>query len=358
MNQTKTIRNRPIIQVLIATIFILMGGYTIFQARMGYVMPGIFVVIGLALLLFSSTDTIRADPAAGKLEIESRSMLRRKSTIISVADIRTIEIDSFVQHRTSNNKSSNNYRVVVKKKDGGVIPVQSNYSSNLISANQLCSALRQTLNLNDPEKPQGLIENMAGSQLEMVREGFAKQQEALTGEAGADHETAGVHWKLETRNTGAVVINHWHSADFILPDHFLYIAQKVHGSANLGGILGGLNKALFAQSMTIYGFTDFHAPGLNQGDVIDPLNQRLQADYTAYSDTVLLLDRLLNNYVINALATWAQGHPLKQGSQNQLALLVGPKGLYLAAMGLSTPERLQETTNLGVELVKSFQSGM
>ena len=57
------------------------------------------------------------------------------------------------------------------------------------------------------------------------------------------------------------------------------------------------------------------------------------------------------------LAAWVQSHPLvKNNRSDELAILFSPEGLYLATMGLTNPEFLDDVAKLGAELIKAQSS--
>jgi hypothetical protein len=356
MKNDRVIRYYPFTAWLGAILFLGAGIYFNIAFKMNLATTLIVCAVGLILFVFGQFETITVDQNGKTIHIHRRTVIKKTDITIQQDEIATIELDTLT-HRDSSRRRSTEYRPVIKKKDGTDIPVRSIYSGNLVSVNNLCSQLRVWLNLNDPEKPQGLVQNLMGSKLELMREGMEQQQEAITGESDDIHETAGIHWQLKTRNTGSSPVSQWTSTDFTDPDHFVYLAQKVHGSANLGGFLSGLTKTLYIQSMAIYGFTDFHAPDMQNGTVYDNINERIDADFGGFGDSVAGLRKIVNSYVIQALSDWAIRHPLKQNGV-QMAVLIGPKGVYLATLGLVSQDHLQEMTNLGVELVKSLKSGV
>lgn len=357
MDQNKVFRSYPTVAIILALVFIGMGLF-ILTTPNGLLISLFTFVIGAVILLTASVSTVTIDPSAGKMEVKNQSILRKSIVEIQNSDLQTIEIESHTTRSVKDHTRSTNFRVIARKKDGSVVPIQSMYGNNLMAVNKFCSELRAALNVNDPETPQGLIQNLAGTQMEKVRQKLEEEQETLTGESDEVHETDGIHWQLITRATGGTPISRWQSADFTLPDHFIYLAQKIHGSKDMsGGFLAGLAKTMYVQSMTIYGITDAHAPGMQNGTIFDSIEARIDPDFGGYGDSISVLRQVINIYAVQALESWARKRPLKQGSV-QLAVLIGPKGVFVSTIGLVKPDFLQEMTEFGVELVKSIKTGV
>ena len=114
-----------------------------------------------------------------------------------------------------------------------------------------------------------------------------------------------------------------------------------------------INKMLFKQSMQMYGFTQKEAPSLDYGDVLAPLQPTLEQNFSAFTSDPQTAQQILNPQMINALAGWAEKYPLRQGTSNQLAVLIGGEGLYLAMLGHTNPEHLEELAQLGAAIVTS-----
>lgn len=357
MNQNKVYRSFPVFSVVFALFFIGMG-LVILANGAGVIVAVVTFLVAAIILLFASVSTVTVAADGSKVAIQNQSIIKKSLVEVNREDIQTVEIESSTHRSTNNHTRTTNFRVVLKKTDGTIVPVQTAFTGDLISNNKLCSDLRKMLNLNDPETPQGIIQNLAGSALEQVRKELETEQETITGDSDTIHETSGVKWQLVTRATGATPVSRWQSADYTLPGHFIYIAQKLHGSKDMGGgFLAGLAKTLYIQSMTVYGITDAHAPGMQNGIIFDQLEARIDPDFGGYGDSVAVFRQVLSIYAIQALENWARKRPLKQGGV-QLAVLIGPKGVFVSTLGLVKPDFLQEMTDFGVELVKSLNTAV
>ncbi len=169
--------------------------------------------------------------------------------------------------------------------------------------------------------------------------------------------TDGVRWRMETRALANAPITRWTSPDFKLDNGFIYIVQVIPGQkASSGGLLGGLNNMLFKQSISMYGYTAADTPGIETAQPMQNMDPRLEQHFMAFTSNQSAARQILNPWVIMPLLQWAQKYPMQQGQSgygSQLTALYGPNGVTIALLGLSTPDRLQEITALGVELVKS-----
>lgn len=358
MNNKKVIRSYPTALWTFAVVLTLLGIFFYFNTAGNWILPAIFFVAALVVILVSPTLTISVDNVAGLIAIQSRSLIKKSIKEYPIANIKTIEIESSTHRDLDDHTKNTSFRLVMKLNDNTVVPFQSYYSGNLLGLNHQCNQLREITGLNKSgETPQGLIQNLMGSKLQEVQEKMVEEQESITGEQDDERVTGDIHWKLETKSVGAIPISRWISKDFTLPDHFFYLTQKVKGQSDMGGFLSGLSKTLFIQSMNIYGFTDFHAPGRDSGQQLSSLDATLSPHFSGFSDSILLQNRIINPWVKDALVAWAEQNPLKQGSQDQLVLLIGPTGVYLSMLGLASQEHLDKMTVLGVEIVKSLKSG-
>ncbi len=192
----------------------------------------------------------------------------------------------------------------------------------------------------------------------MAQQKFTEQQEALTGSQAAEQVTSGVHWRVQTVTFGASPVTRWYSPDYRCPEGFVFLAQKVEGQRTMGGgLMGGLGKMLFQQSMGLYGFSSEDTPGLQTADILQPLDPYLEPHFSAFTSSPGTARRILNTWVATPLADWATRYPLKQvqkqGVFGQLAIMFSPRGVYVASLGTMIPEAVQELTTLGVELVRA-----
>ncbi len=358
MNEVKVIRNRPVGLFITAILLLLLALFMTSLGGQNIIIAVILLIPIILIILLMPVQTYTVDPTGGRLIIQSKSILKKSHKEIPIADIKTIEIDTST-HRDGSDRSTN-YRLVARMKDDTIIPFQSYFSGGLLKINKQCSQLREWMHLNDPEQTQGLVRNLVGSEMDAVQEKFIAQQEAVTGEQDEVYVTGDVHWKMETKTVGTIPMSRWHSKDFTLDGDFFFIVQKLAGQKDMPavGFLSGLATTMFQQSMNIYGFTDFHAPGRNGGRNMDNYDNRLKAHFSIYGSNENLVERVANPWVVNTLLNWAEKYPLKQGTDNQLAILVGSQGVYLAKLKLVDQQILSDMTDLGVELVKSLKAGV
>jgi hypothetical protein len=304
------------------------------------------VSFGLFLLLRSTTLTVTADRTSSMLTLAYRSLVMRSKKEIPFSQVARIELEL-----SGTRGRQPSYRIVVVCKDGQILPFHAYYSSGTADKAKKVQQLQTFLGLAgdgmSPASPAALVQQI-----------YQQQQEALTGSESQEHVTNGVHWQVQTTAFGSTPVTRWFSPDFKMDGGFLYLAQKVHGqSSGGGGLLGGLAKLLYQNSLKIFGFGEQDTPGLAQAELLTQLNPALEAGFLAFTSSPAAARRILNPYVTIPLAAWAARYPLKQlqapGPFGQLAVLFSPLGLYLATMGAVLPEALDELTNLGVELVKS-----
>jgi hypothetical protein len=334
-----------------------LGGVLWFFRPEQWIVAIVLAVVGLLFVILSPTLTVRVSPSKGILSLQSTSIFKRTHKEYPIANIRAIEIESTRAIREITTDHRSTFRLVMRMNDQTTVPFHTTYTSNYRTLEKQAIQIRKWLGLSQTEeKPRGYASNLTTDVLKAAQQMVTSQQETLTGSQAQVYVSDDVHWKLETRSIGTLPISCWSSPDFTLADHFYYITQKMEGQRDLGGILGGLNSTLFVQAMNIFGITEEQAPGRNTGQLISNLDPRLSNDYSVFSDSVLLLNKVLNPWVVNALAVWADKNPLPKGSQNQTIILIGPKGVNLYGFGYSDQEKLDKLTDLGVEMVKSLKS--
>ena len=114
---------------------------------------------------------------------------------------------------------------------------------------------------------------------------------------------------------------------------------------------------LYQQSLGLYGFTGDDIPGLENANLLDPLDSSLETHFSAFTSDSEAAHRILSPSTAAPLADWATRYPLKQlqrqGLFGQLAVMFSPRGTYVVSMGTMIPEAVEELTNLGVALVKA-----
>ncbi|MEJ5223974.1 MAG: hypothetical protein WHV44_05910 [Anaerolineales bacterium] len=317
----------------------------------------LFGGIGAVMLASTANLTIKADRAARKLTLDYRSLLRREEKVIPFADIAAIDVEMSVsrERRGTRSRRTPTYRVSLRTRGGETIPFRSYYSGGIKPHQTLANQLRTFIGVggSDMTSPAEPNEMRSQSYDQIYRE----TQEKVTGSQSEEQVTEGVHWRLETRAFANTPLNRWISPDFKLDQGFIYVTQIIPGQkVSTGGLLGGLSNMLFKQSISMYGFTAEETPGLDQAQPLPNPDPRLEQHYMVFTNNPYAARQILNPWVVMPLVNWAQTYPLQQGQSGygtQLAVLYGPTGVTIAFLGLATPERLQEITAIGVELVKS-----
>lgn len=328
----------------------LIGG--LFAAGLGYYYTqsgqtwALEVSLGVLIstLLFPSIITVRVDRSLGVLTLAWRSLLRRKTREIPMSDILDVQVQSQVSY--DEGRKSTTYRLVFLLKDGEVIPLRSFYSSGYLSKMAQAERLRNSI---------GLGETSPFAQATQEAEKmFREEQASLPGIPQEEQVTGKVRWQVETKAFGGTPITRWHSPQVTFPEGFLYLVQKFSGQkTNSGGLMGALAKTLLQGSLKIYAFSAEEAPNSASATLLSPLPASIEAHYIAFTTDAGRASQMLNAWTCIPLANWAQRYPMNQGSQNQLAVLYSPKGLYLSVIGLVNSEFLEEMTNLGVDLVRA-----
>jgi hypothetical protein len=295
----------------------------------------ILVAIGLGVLLFPSILTVTADRITRTLKLEYRSALRHTLKEVSFDEIAGINVERSTSH--SRGSFGFVYRVVLKRKDGQLIPFHP-YSSSGSGRKE-----RQVRQLRDFIGVQGF-------------DTTPPLYAALQSQAAEIRETDGVRWQIKPIAMGSSVGACWFSPDFKTPGVFLFVAQKAEGQAS-GSLLASLGSMFFRQSISMYGFQAEDTPGIDQAAALSPLDPPLEPHFMAFTNAPDSGRQILNSRAVTALAGWAGRYPLKQFQRashfSQLVMLIGPQGIYVAISNLSQPDHVNELTTLGVEVVKS-----
>ena len=303
----------------------------------------------LLSILLASILTIKVDRAAGLLTLTYRFPLWRSVKQIPLSDIVSIQ----VERNTSSDEdgTSYTYRVVILLKDNQAVPLRSYYSSGAADKEQTSARLREFIGINESGLP---ALDMLQTALSAVQQGG----ESAIEDVGEEHITNGVRWTVETiPSLGGLPITRWHSTDLPSLEHFVYVVQKIPGQKSLldSKWLQGLNKTLLKQSFKIYGFDEYDTPNLERAEEI-PADPSLASHFFVYSDDPTTARQILNPWTVIPLVNWAVQHPLSRENTNQLAVLFGPGGLYLAIQG-KIEKTLNELATLGAELVLAQGGG-
>ncbi len=147
------------------------------------------------------------------------------------------------------------------------------------------------------------------------------------------------------------------SPDFKLSDGFLLLAQKPEGMRISGKLLGGLGRIFGMQALRLYGFSPQDSPGMENAAPLEPPEPRLEEHYVTLTSNQRAARLALNPWAIMPLVAWAERNPLRPAKasqeQAQVVILFSPNGVYVAGVGVDTPEEIEELTSLGVELVRA-----
>jgi len=313
--------------------------------------------IGLAVLLLTWGLTISADRQTRTLTLHYWSLyfLRRTKEIpfTEIATIRVATTRSFSRR----NQQQRSFRIEVIRKDNSVVPFRTTYSSGFLGSlrkQKIADQLRAFIGLGETfeETPVGMFR----AANKAVAQEAASVQQALTGPNEQEHVTNGVHWYLQSTALGTSPVTRWYSPDFKTRDGFLFLAQKVAGQSS-GGLMAMVGKALFQQSISLYGFKADDVPNIARAEMLASVPPLLDSHFTAFTTSLAESRQILNPWMQHPLADWAQRYPLKQlqskGEFSQLVVLFSPNGVYLATMGILHPDQVEELTRLGVEMVKT-----
>jgi hypothetical protein len=275
--------------------------------------------------------TITADRITRTLTLQYRSVLRQSQKEFRFDEITGIS----VQLSMSGNKRT--YQVVLKGKDGNLIPLRSGSSSGSGSKNRLAAKLRDFMGVPDFDS------STAGMTYAALQSFIDNTQ-----------ETNGVHWQIQP--VGAA---RWYSPDFKTSGIFLCLAQKARGQAS-GGILASMGSMIFKQILSKQ-FRPEEMPGLSQAVLMAPLDPALEQNYMAYTNAPDQAARLINSTVLGSLADWANRYPVEQlrqtSSFGQLTAVFNPNGVYVAPTNPLQPNQISELAALGAALVRSQRSG-
>jgi hypothetical protein len=323
------LRDIPIALYLFGLVFAGVGGFGFYQS--GQAMLLIFFAVGLGFLLLTSVLTITADRITRTLRLESRSVLLYKVKQISFDDIAGIGVE-----RVSG-RSNYTYRVVLKRKDGQLIPLRSSSSSGAGGKERQAGKLRDFIGVPAFDSSPAAI-----------------TYAALQSYIDTIHETNGVHWQIQPVGSAR-----WHSSDLKTPGVFLCLAQKSEGQ-DPRGFLASLGSMIFKKVLSSH-FQADDTPGLDQVVTLAPLDPILEPHFMAFTNAVAPARQMLNSRAAALLADWASRHPLRQFHKpsdfGQLTILFGPNGVYLTPMNPLQPNQVGELAALGTELVKSQATG-
>lgn len=353
MDQELKLKDYPIISWILGFAGIGWGSYAFVTTLPAINFNGLFAAgLGLLFLVFTYALTVTADKQTGMLTLDYRSIFHHSVKEILLSQIQSVRVDS---SRTRNRgRTSTTYRVEAILKNGETVPFRSYHTSNMFKHQKWANELRTFLNLGEAldETPMGLFRaaRQVGAQVSQ------SQQEAMTGSNAEMRNTNGVNWQLQSFGMGAAPGTRWFSPDFKAQSGFLFLAQKVAGQSSTG-FLASLGATLFKQSISLYGFDASDAPNIQTADTYASLSPALDQHFMAFTSNQAEAAQILNPWVQGPLADWGAKYPLQQfqsGARfSQIVVLFSPKGVYIATQGTLAPDKLEELTQLGVELVRS-----
>lgn len=352
-----TFHDRPYALWFFGAIFFVMGALILFAPDASFLFGLLFGGAGALILMLTSSLTVTADKTTRTLKLTHRSLLRRSEKAVPFGEIAAIDVEMSLSssRRGSRKRRTPSYRITLRTHNGETIPFRGYYSGGLNLHQTRANQLRAFIGVggSDMVSPSDPVEMRTQSYEQIHRDA----QESVTGSQAEEQVTNGVRWRLETHSFGNAPITRWVSPDFKLDNGFIYIAQVIPGQkASTGGLLGGLSTLLFKQSASLYGFSAADTPGMDEAQPMQNPDPRLEQHFMVFTSNQAAARQTLNPWVTMPLVNWAHKNPMKQGQSdygNQLIALYGPNGVTVASLGLATPERLQEITAIGVELVKS-----
>jgi hypothetical protein len=351
-NPNLTFREFPFSNWILGIIFLGLAAtnlpdQTLTAGSADFIFLVIEVAAGLFLILSGSIVTINADRVTQMLTVRIRALLRSSTKEIPFAEIASIQLE-MNPASSGRQRGGPTYRVVVINKNGESIPASFFFSSGNKEKNRIVEKLRAFIGVGGDDTGVGNLFQAAST---MARQKFQEQQETITGNEAEEHVTDGVHWTLETKAFGGMPVSRWHSPDFKCDGYFLFLVQKVEGQGAPGGLMA---KTLYKTSMALFGFSGSLTPNEHQAEMLAPLDPQLENDFSAYTSDSDRARQILNPWSVMPLAAWAQSNPLAKNNRGEeLTILFSPEGLYLATMGLTNPEFLDEVAKLGAEMVKA-----
>jgi len=355
-NSSLTFRQFPISNWILGILFLGLAATNLFGQGLSigstdFIFMVVEIVAGVFLILSGWIMIIDANRNTQLLTVRTIAMIHGSYKEIPFNDIAAIQLEMNPTN-SSRQRGGLTCRIVAVRKNGEHVPMSFFFNVGNKGKEQMVEKLRACLNVKGDDAGMGNVFQVAS---QLAGQQFQKEQEAVTSSEVEEHVTDGVHWTLETQAFGGMPVSRWHSPDFKSSGFFLYLVQKTPGERTSGGLMA---KTLYKTSMALFGFSGNLTPNERQAELLSPLDPQLENDFSAYTSNTNQAHQMLNPWTIEALAVWAQSHPpAKSNRGDELAVLYSPAGLYLATMGLTNPDFLDEVAKLGAELVKA-QSGL
>ena len=344
-NNILTIKEYPLFAWLFGLILLSACAFTSVNANGNWIVAIVTGLLGILFFALASILIVTADRITGTLTIRRISLLRRAVREIPIASVAAVQLES------DTSDGSTVYRIVVITRDHETIPFRSAYTSGRTAKESKVKKLREFLGVGGVDMSLGGLMQMASG---MAQQQFQQEQESITGSQAEEHVTDGVRWKLSTKAMGGSPLTQWFSPDFKWNDNFLFLTQKMPGQGSQSGLMNMVGKMLFKTSLSLFGFPPDLTPGLDSANILSPLDSQLEPYFMAFTSDPARARQVLNPWAEMPLAAWAQSHPMTgKNSNNQLAILFSPKGIYITTLGLANAEYLDELAHMGAELVKA-----
>ena len=172
-----------------------------------------------------------------------------------------------------------------------------------------------------------------------------------------DRSTGGYEWNFDD-GTSSPLANPTHAWAVAGIYDVALLAQKPQGMRISNGLLGGLGRLFGQQALRAYGFSPQDSPGIEAAGPLEPPEPRLEPHYVSLTSDQVAARQVLNPWVMLPLVDWAVRNPLQPArtveDQAQMVILFSPQGVYLAGVGINTPQEIETLSSLGVELVRAL----
>ena len=355
--QVLVVKEYPVALWLVSGVFALFGLF--FFITPGSLGGGLIGVgVGLGLLLLGSVDTIALDKRRNRFSIRRRYLWRT-----TFQETPLDEVSGFELEASQSSDSGRTYRIIAVLAEGKPIPLTSAYTTGHERKRQRAAMLNQWMGRasqvieSDESAWRGAARvevSAAMAQVESKKAPAVVGFEAAPAESG---ETNGVRWKVAKLHAGEMPVRRWFSADYKFEDGFLLLAQKPEGMRIPGKLLGGLGRMFGMQALRLYGFAPEDSPGIETAAPLEPPEPRLEEHYVTLTSNQRGARLALNPWVIMPLVAWAERNPLRPAKasqeQAQAVILFSPNGVYVAGVGVDTPEEIEALSGLGFELVRA-----
>lgn len=338
--QVLVVKEYPTVLWLVSGVFALFGLF--FLATPGGLGGGLIGLgVGLGMLLLGSVDTITLDKRRNRFSVARRYLWQRKFQEYPLDEVSSFELES-----SQSSDSGRTYRIIAVLGEGKFVPLTSAYTTGHERKRQRTAMLNQWL---------GRVSATVDRD-EIVSQEAPDEIEAAPALVQSG-ETNGVSWQVTRLQMGEAPVMRWFSADYKFEAGFLLLAQKPEGMRISGKLLGGLGRIFGLQALRLYGFSAQDSPGMQTAAPLEPPEPRLEEHYVTLTSSQPEARLALNPWVIMPLVAWAERNPLQPAKasqeQAQVVILFSPNGVYVAGVGVDTPEEIEALSELGIELVRA-----